>query len=153
MSKFLCTMLASLLLTTGCAPSLRLSPKEHAVILLPDSSQTPTEGHFKYSEEAFVWLPQALAGDYPVANDVLANAAPNRAVKNVRGKTELNWGWFLLTYGGTLAASILFVAAAPQPYKSYGTLLPFAFLFMPQGYRTEVEGDFAERPVGLNGLE
>ena len=123
------------------------------MILLPDSNQTPTRGHFKYSEEAFVWLPQALAGDYPVANDVLANAAPNRAVKNVRGKTELNWGWFFLTYGGTLAASILFVAAAPPPYKSVGALLPLAFLFMPQGYRMEVEGDFAEIPDGFKSLE
>ena len=153
MPKMLPLMLASLLLTTGCAPSLRLSPKEHAVILLPDSSQTPTEGHFKYSEEAFVWLPQAMAGDYPVVNDVLANAAPDRAVKNVRGKTELNWGWFLLTYGGTLAASVLVVSAAPQPYKSYGALLPLTFLFLPQAYRIEVEGDFAEIPARFKSVE
>lgn len=140
-------LIVATLMTTACAPMLRMSPNQDTVILLPESSKAVTTEHFRRRESQNMWL---FAGPSVVPTDYLAQIAPNQAVRNVRFKQEIDYGRYFLTLALATAAGVATALYAPDDLKPYGLLVYFGIGFLtPQQINTDIEGDIAEPPADL----
>lgn len=137
----------AMVMSTACAPMMRMSPDRDAVILLPENSKAATSEHFHRKESQLMWL---FTGPSVMPTDYLAQVAPNKALRNVRVKQELDYFHSFVTLAVAIAAETATMLYAPGDFKSYGPLVYFALAtLIPQKINTEIEGDVAEPPSDL----
>ncbi|HEY9854581.1 MAG TPA: hypothetical protein V6D05_02500 [Stenomitos sp.] len=140
-------LIAATLMTTACAPMLRISPQSDTVILLPEKSKAVTVKHFERRESQLMWL---FRGIEVMPTDYLAQAAPNQALANVHYKQELDYLQYGLTLALSTAAGVATAVYAPDEAKSLGLLVYTALaLLIPERVTTVVEGDVVEPPSDL----
>ncbi|MNL11994.1 hypothetical protein D3C87_1328530 [compost metagenome] len=151
MARRLSRVLALTLLLTACAPTMRLSPKEDSLILLPENSQAKVTGHFKAEERRTYWLHQALSPEQPSPVDLLARTAGNRPIRNVTIASSPDWFRYSLKVAGGLGAWILLAVASPAT-QPLGPVAYFVALFgIPDVIQVQVEGDFVGEGAAVDG--
>ncbi|GEM_PF-4692497 len=148
MSRFLSVIVALTLLLTGCAPMMKLSPREETLILLPQNSTASITGHFQKEERHTYWLLQGFSGTLPSPTDILARAAGSRPVRNASISATPDWLLFALKFIGAIGAGTA-LAATPgvQPVAPWAYML--IIFGVPEATHYRVEGDFADGPSDL----
>ncbi len=137
---FLCLLALSVLMT-GCATTMKLSPREEPLVLLPQNSTASITSHFQHEERHTYWLHQAFSGDLPSPMDTLARAAGTQPVRNATISSSPDWLHFALKLAGGIGAWALVSAASPST-RPYGVWAYFAVIFaVPDAIRFHVEGD------------
>ena len=144
MSRYLSVVIVLVVMLSGCAPTMRLSPREETLILLSQNSTASISGHFQKEERHTYWFHQAFSSELPTPIDTLARAAGNRPIRNVKITSSPDWLHFTLKIAGGLGAWALLTTASPAT-QPYGPLGYFLVLFaVPDVMQFQVEGDFAE---------
>ncbi|MNK74521.1 hypothetical protein D3C87_940390 [compost metagenome] len=149
MSRVLSIALASLVFSSGCAATMKLSPRDEALFLLPQNSTASITAHFEHSETHVYRLHQAYSGDFPSPIDAVARAAGNRPVRNVEIASSPDWLRLSLKLVGGLGAWALLHSASPSTQP----LGPLAYLLVmfavPEAAHYRVQGEFVEGPHAL----
>lgn len=144
MFRYLSVAIVLIVMVTGCAPMMRLSPREEMLILLPENSTASISGHFQKEERHTYWFHQAFNNELPTPIDTLAHAADNRPIRNVKIASSPDWLRLSLKIAGGIGAWALLTSASPAT-QPYGPLAYFLVLFaVPDVMHFQVEGDFAE---------
>jgi hypothetical protein len=150
MSRLLSFVAATSVLLAGCAPVMKLTPREGSLILLPRDSTASITGHFQREERHEYSMLQGLRPEgFPSPMDVLARAAGDRPVRNATVQSSLDWPRFAAKLAAGIGSWVLLHHLSPhtQPYG------PLAYVFVlfavPDAQQYRVEGDFAEWPHNL----
>lgn len=143
MSRPLLSVLALSVFMAGCATTMKLSPREEPLILLPQNSTASITSHFRQEERHTYWFHQAFSGNLPTPMDTLARAAGNQPVRNATISSSPDWLLFHLKFAAALGAWALVSVASPaaQPYGPWAYLA--VFFALPDAIHIQVEGDRA----------
>lgn len=149
--KVVTGMLAAIL-AAGCLPAQHYSPSEADVLFVSDRSTASVTGHFSRKEEQVIWLWQGPKQELQPP-DVIARAAPNKAVKNVKVRMQPDLLLLGVHLVGSFAAWLLvwyavdgFASNGPGLYAGLAAY-SVVNLFTPFKAEVEVSGDIVEPPV------
>lgn len=134
---------------SGCLPAQRFSPGDADVLLVSDRSTASVIGHFHRKEEQVIWLWQGPKQELQPP-EVIARAAPNKAVKNVMVRMQPDLLLLGLHFVGSFAAWLLtwYVVDgfAPNGAGMFAGLAAYSAvnLFTPFRAEVEVSGDIVD---------
>ncbi|MBM3269880.1 MAG: hypothetical protein FJZ01_19785 [Candidatus Sericytochromatia bacterium] len=104
---------SALAFSTGCSNlKYRLSAKDDAIIMIPESASASVKGKFENSEGAIYWRPSEYWGESPYSyvSDTLGRTVGNRPVTNVRVGLDKNGfiSWLKSTGGWVFGLMFFF---------------------------------------------